>query len=88
MTPLKKNNPRSDNYVFDKDLEEVVEDQIGVRSFEHPDGRKFVVRCKDPYGHWHISPRKGPVPAALKGAYTSVLDAELAIQRYCSNHPK
>jgi hypothetical protein len=44
----------------------------------------FIVQQKDndPHGFWWVSREKGQAPDELKGAYTSPLLAEAAIQTY------
>lgn len=84
---LKVVNPKTDGYIPDKMLEMEVEDQIAARSVTASDGRRFVIRSKDPYGMWEVTPRRGPTPEMLSGLYTSQGDAEKAIIQYCSTHP-
>jgi hypothetical protein len=85
---MKTVNPKTDGYVPDKMLDKEVEDQMAVRGVIADDGRKFIIRQKDPYALWYIEPRKGPKPAALDGSWTSQHDAEQAIMRYCARNPK
>jgi len=40
------------------------------------------VRRLDPYGFWHCSYERGPVPEVLSGAYTSFDQAEKAVLGY------
>lgn len=80
-------NPKTDGYTPDRVLDEEIEDQIAIRGVEVADGRKFVIRSKDPYGLWEVQTRAGLVPHQLQGLYTSQRNAEEAIIRYCAQHP-
>lgn len=85
---MKTINPKTDGYIADKVLDDFEDDQIAVRGVISDDGRKFIIKAKDPHGLWEITPRKGgTVPEALKGLWTSTWDAEQAIIRYCASHP-
>lgn len=44
--------------------------------------REFTVKAHDRYSLWHIKPKKGPVPKELSGQYTSVEQAQRAIEIY------
>lgn len=57
--------------------------------------RKFVldknvlhVRRTDPYGFWHCSYERGPVPEDLRGSYTSFDEAKRAVESYLSKTRK
>ena len=43
---------------------------------------KLTLKRKDPYGFWTIAATKGRLPDALKGNYTSVNFATIAIQAH------
>lgn len=84
---LRTINPKTDGYVPDKLLDVEVEDQVAVRAVTVEDGRKFIIRAKDPYGMWQIQTRRGSVPQMLSGLYTTQGKAEQAIIEYCAKHP-
>ena len=50
-------------------------------------GRKFILTCKDPYGHWFARLIKGDVPEALNQTFTNLPAAELACKKYAGTHP-
>lgn len=51
-----------------------------------PEGSaKIFLRRKDPYGFWYISFERGPVPESLSDAYTTIMQASQAIDRYLIN---
>lgn len=59
---------------FDKTAEDTREVDV--------DGQKFTVVRKDPFGHYFISVSKGPLPDKLKGAFTSHVQAQKAIEGF------
>ena len=50
-------------------------------------GRKFVLTCKDPFGHWYARPEKGTLPLALDQVFTNLPAAGLACKKYAGTHP-
>lgn len=46
------------------------------------------VRRSDPYGFWHCSYERGPVPVELNGSYTSFYEAEKAVLSYLERKKK
>lgn len=80
-------NPKTDGYIADKVLDAEAEDQMAIRGITAEDGRRFVVRQKESSSLWQVQPRRGPVPQALSGLYTTIRDAEQAIVRYCNHNP-
>jgi hypothetical protein len=58
-------------------------------SRDQPNQREYTVgnnklrlRRQDPYGFWTVSYERGAAPDVLSGQYTSVSEAEKAIQSY------
>ena len=68
------------------DDEDEINNNDRVKEVEF-NGRKFIITCKDPYGHWHISLPKGKLPEELSGRYTIVSMAEKACEKYAHNKP-
>lgn len=56
-------------------------DALIDRTFEL-ENNVLHVRRTDPYGFWHCSYERGPVPAELGGSYTSFYEAEKAVLNY------
>lgn len=49
---------------------------------EYEEGGAYKIECRDPFGFWYIIPMKGPVPEILSGTYTSIIQAERALDNY------
>ncbi len=58
------------------------------RQVELPNGNKYHIECRDPYGFWFIHMDKGQIPDRLSGAYTSADQAVSDINRYLATKPK
>lgn len=71
-------NPKTDDTTVDIDMQE---DEHGWRIAKTGD-MDFVFRRKDPYGMWVITSRKGKLPNALEGLYTSVDECKRALALY------
>ena len=85
MVKTKTRNPKTDGETID--LEQELEDEpdmMALRIVETKD-RSFKVVQHNPYALWKIKPDHGPLPEALSGLYTSINDAEFAIERYVKN---
>lgn len=46
------------------------------------DYKEYTIEARDPYGFFHVIPKKGPAPEFLNGAYTSLAAAQEAIDHY------
>ena len=77
-------NPKTDG--FEAEFKELSDDQMGMRIVELPnkDGKPqtFNVIQEGQFALWKVVPAKGKVPEELSGKYTSIKQAELAIQAY------
>lgn len=62
-------------------FEQTKEDEGKVKFRTH-DGQIFKLYCTDPYGFWYIKPIKGMTPEKLSGSYTSLNQAERALEGY------
>lgn len=51
------------------------EEEIGSRWLMIK-GKEYKLEARNPYGHFHIIPRKGTLPEELRGSYTSSQEAE------------
>lgn len=84
---VKTTNPRTDGVIGEfMDLEQ--EDMSSrLVEVETKNGKiqKFTVVQDGQFALWRVVPSKGPVPLELDGRYTSVAQAEQAIQTYVSN---
>ena len=79
---MKRSNPKTDGFIGDPE-EVFEEDQMGVRHLEAEDGSQWTIVQRDPFALWEIRNKKGgKMPEKLSGAYTSVDNAEKAIQFY------
>lgn len=71
-------NPKTEGFedVFELfDTPETDEEEIGSR-WMMIKGREYKLEARNPYGHFHIIPRKGTLPEELRGSYTSSQEAE------------
>jgi hypothetical protein len=69
-----------DDFAGDNDLKR-------VREIEFVEGQKLVLKCSDPYGFWTVHYPKGEVPDALKGSFTSFIEAEKQVRSYLNTLP-
>lgn len=76
-------NPKTEGFedVFELFDTPENEDEIGSR-WVMIKGKEYKFEYRNPYGHCFIIPKKGTLPEALKGAYTSAMEAERDIVRY------
>lgn len=85
MARTKVKNPKTDAFVtYNEPLDtfEPEEDEIGRREVETAEGEQFTIVSKDPYALWEIKNRTNKVPKQLEGLYTSVSEAQRAIDSY------
>ena len=84
---IKVRNPKSDGENIE--VEEFYNedaDLMGLRFVDVDGQRKYIVKAHGQYGMWVIhSENGGGVDDSLKGMFTSMADAERAIERYL-NH--
>lgn len=70
-------NPKTEGFedVFELFDTPESEEEIGSRWLKIK-GREYKLEARDPYGHFHIIPKKGTLPEELRGSYTSSQEAE------------
>jgi len=81
-------NPKTEGFedvfeLFDTPETEENDNEIGSR-WVTAGGKEYKFQFRDPYGHCFIIPKKGTLPEDLKGAYTSVQEAERHLLQYHS----
>lgn len=60
-----------------------------IKIYQLADGTSYEISVKDRYALWSVRRPAGPTPAALKNQkFTSLLEAEKAIDLYEANKPK
>ena len=57
----------------------------GERLIEPEGSGKIFIRRRDPFGFWHVSFEKGPIPDSLSSAYTTIPQALDAVETYLAN---
>lgn len=80
-------NPKTEGFEDILQINDIPDDEddseIGSRYVEIG-GKEYKFVFRDPYGHCFIVAKKGRLPDALTGAYTSVQEAERAILQWTS----
>lgn len=74
-------NPRVDGAEPFRDFDPD-ENETARRFIEAENGMKFTTKVFDPYGLVRVQVDKGKLPQELSGQYTSLSEAEMAIEAY------
>lgn len=56
-----------------------------VREIELKSGNKIILKREDPFGFWYFHYERGPVPAELRGAFTTQTLAERTLTRFIND---
>lgn len=62
-------------------------DLLPKRTYEIAHNKVYLER-QDPYGFWYFRLDKGQIPEWMRGAYTTVIDAERALTKYLEERNK
>lgn len=81
---VKTKNPKTDDFITtNQRIEyEPEDDEMGRRIVEVDGEEKFTVVQKDPFALWYIKNKSNKVPKQLSGMFTSIGEAEKAINSF------
>lgn len=80
--------------IFEDEHRDPERDHPRERIIEVPEGAPFILEHYGPHSFWFVRRKHGQVPEKLKGAFTTIQQARLAVDMYIqsqaatSNTPK